>query len=113
MRCDDFVVKAHHLRRKRERCKPASGGHAMAESEVPADEAPTRPLSAWGAYAAIALCLVWGFNQVAVKLALPGVPPLTQAAIRALGAAGIVALFALRRGDRKSTRLNSSHLGIS
>src|SRR5262247_4898725 len=66
----------------------------MAESEVPADEAPTRPLSAWGAYAAIALCVVWGFNQGAVKLALPGVPPLTQAAIRALGAACIVALWA-------------------
>src|SRR5262245_64772183 len=112
MRCEDFVVKAHRLRHK-VRAIGRGGGHAMAESEVPADEAPTRPLSAWGAYAAIALCVVWGFNQVAVKLALPGVPPLTQAAIRTLGAAGIVALFALRRGDRKSTRLNSSHLGIS
>jgi len=85
----------------------------MAESEVPADEAPTRPLSAWGAYAAIALCLVWGFNQVAVKLALPGVPPLTQAAIRALGAAGIVALFALRSGVPLTIRDGALRPGLA
>ena len=28
------------------------------------------------------LCLSWGFNQVAVKLALPDIPPLIQAAMR-------------------------------
>ena len=28
----------------------------------------------------------WGFNQVAVKLAIPEVPPLTQAAVRSFGA---------------------------
>ena len=27
----------------------------------------------------VLLCLTWGFNQVAVKLALPEIPPLTQA----------------------------------
>ena len=68
--------------------------HAMADSRVPANERPVRPLSAGATYAALVLCLGWGFNQVAVKLALPGVPPLTQAAIRALGAACIVALWA-------------------
>ncbi len=28
------------------------------------------------------ICLAWGFNQPAVKLALPDVPPLIQCAIR-------------------------------
>src|SRR5215475_5021429 len=88
-------------------------GHAMAESGVPLDDVSARPLSAWAAYAALALCLVWGFNQVAVKLALPGVPPLTQAAIRTLGAAGIVALFALRRGVPLTVRDGTLRPGLA
>jgi drug/metabolite transporter (DMT)-like permease len=28
------------------------------------------------------LCLSWGFNQIAVKLVLPDVPPMLQALIR-------------------------------
>ena len=32
------------------------------------------------------LCLSWGFNQIAVKLALPDVPPMLQALIRSVGA---------------------------
>ena len=32
------------------------------------------------------LCLSWGFNQIAVKLALPDVPPMLQALIRSAGA---------------------------
>ena len=32
------------------------------------------------------LCLSWGFNQIAVKLALPDVPPMMQALIRSAGA---------------------------
>lgn len=43
-------------------------------------------------------CSVWGLNQVATKLALATVPPLTQAAIRSLGAALLVALWARGRG---------------
>src|SRR6267154_319317 len=31
------------------------------------------------------LCLSWGFNQIAVKLVLPDVPPMLQALIRSLG----------------------------
>jgi len=85
----------------------------MVDSEVPADDASARPLSAWATYAAIALCVGWGFNQVAVKLALPGVPPLTQAAIRTLGAAGIVALFALRRGVPLTIRDGTLRPGLA
>lgn len=57
-----------------------------------------RPLDAMAAAIALGLCLSWGFNQVAVKLALAEIPPLTQSAIRSFGAALIVALWARLRG---------------
>jgi drug/metabolite transporter (DMT)-like permease len=41
-----------------------------------------RPLDAAAAALVLALCVSWGFNQVAVKLALPDIPPLIQAAFR-------------------------------
>ncbi|WP_284618097.1 DMT family transporter [Aquabacterium humicola] len=43
-------------------------------------------------------CALWGLNQVATKLTLAHVPPLTQAALRSLGAALLVALWARVRG---------------
>ena len=57
-----------------------------------------RPLDALAIFVTIALCLFWGFNQVSVKLALPDIPPLTQGAIRSVGAALIVAAWAHMRG---------------
>ena len=41
-----------------------------------------RPLDAFAATLIFALCVVWGFNQVAVKLALPDVGPIAQTGIR-------------------------------
>jgi drug/metabolite transporter (DMT)-like permease len=41
-----------------------------------------RPLDAAAVALVFALCVSWGFNQVAVKLALPDIPPLIQAAFR-------------------------------
>ncbi len=58
----------------------------------------TRPLDAVAAAIVVMLCLSWGFNQVAVKLAIHDVPPLTQAAIRSFGAALIVATWCKARG---------------
>lgn len=43
-------------------------------------------------------CFLWGLNQVAAKVAMPEVPPLAQAAIRALGGAVLVFLWARWRG---------------
>src|SRR5690606_28986501 len=43
-------------------------------------------------------CLIWGFNQVAVKLALPDIPPLTQCAIRTALATPIVLGWMWLRG---------------
>jgi drug/metabolite transporter (DMT)-like permease len=63
--------------------------------EIPASHA--RPLDAGGMALTVLLCLCWGFNQVAIKLAIADVPPLTQCAIRtALGAVIVVAWMRLR-----------------
>jgi drug/metabolite transporter (DMT)-like permease len=46
------------------------------------------------------LCLSWGFNQVAVKLALPDIPPMLQALIRSIGALPVLLLIARLRGAK-------------
>jgi drug/metabolite transporter (DMT)-like permease len=61
-------------------------------------DAAARPLDAFAIIVAIFLCLTWGFNQVAIKLALPDIPPLLQATVRSAGAAMIVAAWAWARG---------------
>ena len=43
-------------------------------------------------------CILWGLNQVAAKVALAEIPPLTQAAARSLGAALLVLAWARWRG---------------
>ena len=60
--------------------------------------AASRPLDAIAAALAVALCLSWGFNQVAIKLALPEIPPLIQAAFRSTIGALIVIAWARLRG---------------
>jgi drug/metabolite transporter (DMT)-like permease len=57
-----------------------------------------RPLDAIGAALTVVLCLSWGFNQVAVKLALPDIPPLIQAAMRSAAAGLLVAAWSHLRG---------------
>jgi drug/metabolite transporter (DMT)-like permease len=49
-------------------------------SQVPASH--TRPLDAAGMALVVFICLTWGFNQPAIKLAIHDVPPLIQCAIR-------------------------------
>jgi drug/metabolite transporter (DMT)-like permease len=44
------------------------------------------------------LCLSWGFNQIAVKLALPDIPPMLQAMLRSVGALPVLLLIARLRG---------------
>jgi drug/metabolite transporter (DMT)-like permease len=69
----------------------------MTKNEMPIMHPAARPLDAFAVALTIALCLSWGFNQVAVKLALAEIPPLIQAAIRSAGAALIVAAWARRQ----------------
>ena len=59
-----------------------------------------RPLSPPAAALAVVLCLSWGFNQVAVKLALPEIPPFVQAAFRSSFGALVVVIWARSRGVR-------------
>ncbi|HEX7884319.1 MAG TPA: DMT family transporter, partial [Afipia sp.] len=57
-----------------------------------------RPLSASAVALMVMLCLSWGFNQIAVKLALPDIPPLLQATIRSTGGLLVIMLVAWLRG---------------
>lgn len=63
--------------------------------------ASRQPLDLFALAALLVLCASWGLQQVAVKLALPGFPPLTQLALRSAGATVIVlgALALTRRRD--------------
>jgi drug/metabolite transporter (DMT)-like permease len=59
-----------------------------------------RPLSPGAVGLMLMLCLSWGFNQIAVKLALPDIPPMLQATIRSAGALPVLLLIARLRGVR-------------
>jgi len=69
-------------------------------SDVPKNPAlsATRPLDVTATALIVLLCLSWGFNQVAVKLAIPDIPPLIQGAIRSAGAGLIVWAWTRARG---------------
>jgi drug/metabolite transporter (DMT)-like permease len=69
----------------------------MSSNEMPIDPAG-RPLSPGAVALMLMLCLSWGFNQIAVKLALPDIPPILQAMIRSAGALPMLLLIARLRG---------------
>jgi len=58
----------------------------------------SRPLDAIAVALAVVLCLSWGVFQVAVKLALPEIPPLIQAAFRSTFATLMVVAWSRWRG---------------
>ncbi len=58
----------------------------------------SRPLDAAAIAVTIGLCLSWGFNNVAIKLALPDIPPLIQSSARSLIAALLVGAWTQARG---------------
>jgi drug/metabolite transporter (DMT)-like permease len=60
----------------------------------------------------VGCCLLWGLNQVAAKVTLAEIPPLTQAAARSLGAALLVALWARWRGIALWQRDGSTRGGL-
>ena len=73
----------------------------------------TRPLDALATSIVVLLCLSWGFNQVAVKLALHDIPPLMQSALRSFVAALIVAAVAKARGQTLLARDGTLWPGIA
>lgn len=64
---------------------------------MPPPPAAERPLDLPAIALIIVLCLTWGFNQVAVKLVLPEIPPLTQALLRSSGGLAVVLIIAAIR----------------
>src|SRR6201996_7558066 len=71
-----------------------------------------RPLSAGAVALVLMLCLSWGFNQIAVKLALPDVPPMLQALIRSAGALPVILTIGWLRGVRFFSRDGSLGPGL-
>jgi drug/metabolite transporter (DMT)-like permease len=65
---------------------------------VPDNTPSSRPLDALAIAATIALCLSWGFNNVAIKLAIHDIPPLIQSATRSAIAAVLVTAWTQARG---------------
>ena len=57
-------------------------------------------------------CAVWGLAQVAAKVSLAEVPPLTQGGLRSLGAALLLALWARARGLPLWQRDGSARAGL-
>ena len=79
-------------------------------SEVPASH--TRPLDAASMVLVVFICLTWGFNQPAIKLAIHDVPPLTQCAIRSSLATFIVLGLMRLRGLPIATRDGTLAAGL-
>src|SRR6516164_4124078 len=55
----------------------------------------TRPLDRFAATLTLALCILWGFNQVVVKAALPDIGPIWQTGARSAAGCLCVAAYAL------------------
>jgi drug/metabolite transporter (DMT)-like permease len=82
---------------------------------MPSDEmnpSAGRPLGPGAVAWMLMLCLSWGFNQIAVKLTLPDVPPMLQAMIRSAGALPVLLLIARLRGVRMFERDGTLGAGL-
>lgn len=58
------------------------------------------------------LCVSWGFNQIAVKLVLPDVPPMLQALSRSAGALPVLLLIGWFRGVKFFERDGTLRAGL-
>jgi drug/metabolite transporter (DMT)-like permease len=71
-----------------------------------------RPLTPGAIALVLMLCLSWGFNQIAVKLALPDIPPMLQATIRSAGALLVLLAIARLRGVKMFERDGTLAAGL-
>jgi drug/metabolite transporter (DMT)-like permease len=83
----------------------------MSSGKIPIPSAE-RPLSPGAAALMLMVCVSWGFNQIAVKLALPDIPPMLQAAIRSAGALPVLLLIARLRGVKMFERDGTLGAGL-
>ena len=60
----------------------------------------------------VVLCTLWALNQVAIKVAIAGIPPLLQAGLRSLGAAVLVWMWSALRGVNLFERGGPHGLGL-
>ena len=71
-----------------------------------------RPLSPVAIALMLMLCISWGFNQIAVKLALPDIPAMTQALFRSIGALPVLLIVGWIRGVKFFERDGSFWPGV-
>jgi drug/metabolite transporter (DMT)-like permease len=71
-----------------------------------------RPLTASAVALMLVLCLTWGFNQIAIKLAMADIPPFLQGVIRSCGALAVILLVAWLRGVKMFARDGSLRAGL-
>jgi drug/metabolite transporter (DMT)-like permease len=62
-----------------------------------------KPLDAFAMFLMLGLCVLWGMQQVAVKVAAPGMEPVLQLGLRSLVAAVLVHAMLLLRGEHLQT----------
>jgi drug/metabolite transporter (DMT)-like permease len=70
----------------------------LSKNHVSNNAPSSRPLDALAVAATIGLCVSWGFNNVAIKLAIHDIPPLTQSAARSAIAVILVTAWTQARG---------------
>ncbi|MFZ3352386.1 MAG: DMT family transporter [Xanthobacteraceae bacterium] len=73
----------------------------------------SRPLDALAITVTIGLCISWGFNNVAIKVAIHDIPPLIQSSTRSLLAAILVGAWCRFRGIALFERDGTLVAGIS
>lgn len=73
---------------------------------------PHSRLDATAATLMVALCGLWALNQVAIKVAIDGCPPVLQAGLRSLGGAALVWLWSRLHGVRLFERDGPHGLGL-
>jgi drug/metabolite transporter (DMT)-like permease len=73
---------------------------------------PGRPLSPGAVALMLMLCVSWGFNQIAIKLALPDIPPMMQATFRSMGALPVLLIVGWVRGVKFFARDGSLRPGV-
>src|ERR1700744_340879 len=71
-----------------------------------------RPLSPVAIMLMLVLCVSWGFNQIAIKLALPDIPPMLQATFRSTGALPVLLVVGWVRGVKFFARDGSLWPGV-
>jgi drug/metabolite transporter (DMT)-like permease len=81
-------------------------------SSKPSISSAARPLGPGAIAVILVLCLTWAFNQIAIKLALPEIPPMLQAALRSTGALPVLLLLARFRGVKLFERDGTLGAGL-